>query len=182
MFYLLQLLILLNLVSFFRFALFLFNKNVNLSSLPLIFSQTFSILIWINAAQVVLNNKISPFNIKIGIAVHILTLILFWTHIRKTGRTSIETDEDLNLSIPNFGLFKFIRHPIFSIYLTVYFCIFWLFDDGIGIILCLFLSLIYMRIGRQRDLQMLNSELSEDYEQYMGKTGILTPNPLYFFR
>lgn len=182
MVYLLQILIILDILSFSKYALFLFNKNVNLSSLPLIFSQTFSILIWINTLQVILNNNISSLYIKIGIVIHFIILILFWTHIKNTGRTSIETDTDIRITIPSFGLFKYIRYPIFAIYLITYFSVFWLFSDLTGTILSLFMSLTYLAIGRTRDTQMLNSDLNEEYEQYMDKTGVITPNPMYFFR
>jgi protein-S-isoprenylcysteine O-methyltransferase Ste14 len=182
MIFIFNILIFSSILSFSKYALFLFNKNVNLSSLPFIFSQTFTVLIWINIFQVIIYNDISAINIKVGAVLQIIILILFWSHIKNTGRTSIETDDDVKITIPQYGLFKYIRHPIFTIYMTSYFGIFWLYRDWVGIILSLFLSLTYVAIGRNRDHQMSESELAEDYERYMSKTGVVLPSPLYFFK
>lgn len=182
MIYILNILILISILSFSKYALFLFNKNVNLSSLPFIFSQTFTVLIWINIFQVIIYNDIPAISIKVGIVLQSIILILFWSHIKNTGRTSIETDDDVKITIPHYGLFKYIRHPIFTIYMTSYFGIFWLYRDWVGIILCLFISLTYIAIGRNRDHQMSESELAEDYELYMRKTGVILPSPTYFLK
>jgi protein-S-isoprenylcysteine O-methyltransferase Ste14 len=112
----------------------------------------------------------------------IIILYLFWTHINKSGRTSIETIDEVKITISRYGLFKFIRYPIFTIYLLFYFNVFWLFNDHTGIALSLFITIIYIFIGRYRDTQMLDSELSEEYQIYMKKTGLITPSLFYFFK
>lgn len=148
----------------------------------MIFSQTITLMIWINIFHVIFNDTLSTTNIKIGIIVQFCMLVTFWSHIRNSGRTSIETHDEVKITISQFGLYKFIRHPVFSIYIFTYFSIFYLFTDITGIILTLSIALIYVQIGKHRDLQMLDSELAGEYESYMRKTGVLMPNPMYFFR
>jgi protein-S-isoprenylcysteine O-methyltransferase Ste14 len=181
MIYVLFLLIAINIFSYSRFSLFIFNKNVNLSSFSMIFSQTLTLLIWINIGHIILNDSLNSLNTKIGIIVQFCFLVTFWSHIKNSGRTSIETPDEVKITISEFGLYRYIRHPIFSIYIFSYISIFYLFADITGVVLTLFIAFIYIQIGKHRDQQMLNSELSYEYGLYMKKTGVLFPNPIGFF-
>ena len=174
-------LLILNLGSFFWSVFGVFVKYPDFDQIKYRILQINSLALYFACAIAAFNNSIS---LKLNLAYSVtllLCLIFFWINSNqvKKYRFSIIFSNDIPNSILKSGLYRFVRHPFYIIYMIVYISTAFFTADLWVFILSTTIFYLYYKAARKEENKFLSSDLKTEYDNYLKKTGMFFPKLFY---
>lgn len=139
--------------------------------------QANSILIWIVLGEALWRASLTPpLAIVLG-AIQASCLGLFWMHARiaRRHRFTLAFSKDMPERLVRDGLYRYLRHPFYTVYLVAYFSIAATVGSTPGLVLCGTMLLVYWNAAQLEERKFLSGPLAEVYREYMRTTGRFLP-------
>lgn len=100
-----------------------------------------------------------------------------WCYAAMGDLWRIGIDHTKKVALVSSGPYRYIRHPIYSFQMVMLIGAFWLLPAGFSLAL-VFVHLICVRIKAADEEAYLLTTLSDEYRQYLARTGRLLPRVL----
>lgn len=102
---------------------------------------------------------------------------LFWAHARiaRRNRFTLAFSKDMPERLVREGLYRYLRHPFYAVYLLAYFSIAVAVVSTPGLVLCVTMLLVYWNAAALEERKFLSGPLAEAYQAYMRRTGRFLP-------
>ena len=112
----------------------------------------------------------------LGICAHALCWASF-EYLGKISRNRLTTafSKDVPQVLIQEGLYKYIRHPFYSVYMTSHFTSALITFHPLVIVNSLLMALIYFYAAHFEEQKFLDSELKSDYRRYKESAGMFLP-------
>ena len=139
--------------------------------------QLVSVAIWIYSVYAVATTELPEAALIAGAAFQAVCLAVFWNQSRivKKNGFSIAFSTDTPRVHVQHGLYRWVRHPFYSVYLTSYFTVALVTLSPVLGVLVVSMGYIYYRAARFEELKFKGSPLAESYASYQKRTGMFFP-------
>lgn len=133
-------------------------------------------IFWILSLVAVYKTEEPTIHVTLTFA-NLIYLGLFWKMVdtAKRNRLTVIFSKDVPEKIVGNGLYRFVRHPFYAVYIYSYISAALILANFELLILCLPIIFIYFFAARQEEMKFSKSDLSADYELYRQRTGMLFP-------
>jgi protein-S-isoprenylcysteine O-methyltransferase Ste14 len=172
---LVQFFVVINCVSFLWAAFFFFERPSRKTRKFLAINLT-GIIIIANSLWKVYSIAFEEFYILFLTAfILIVSFFIFWSTIRACRNFNMKFaffgEKSSLQSIVKNGTYNFIRHPFYTSYSLTWIAVLMVSRDWLSFILITLICLQYYIAALEEEKAILASDLSEDYKQYMSRTG-----------
>jgi len=167
-----------NYISFFLSVVFIFNRDKNIDIVKYRFFQIVTVSFWIYTMAAIWTHDLPGVVLQqlLFLGAQFVLLVLFWWNVRYVkGVFSLIFSPDEPNFLQSGGLYRWVRHPFYAIYLSTYLLVVLYVKDLISAILFCVLSLIYYIEALAEEKKFIQSDLSEEYQSYRDKTGMFLP-------
>ncbi len=106
-----------------------------------------------------------------------VALWVFWRHTKIASgyRFSLVFSKDIPNQLIVVGLYKYVRHPFYMIYLITYFSVALVTRSPLVIVLSITMFVIYRKAALMEESKFLDSPLGGEYADYIKRTGRFFP-------
>lgn len=171
------LLVLLNVLSFLWSVLGVFSKHPDRDAKSYLLLQINSVILYVLCIYAAYVSQLSLNEFLIFMVIQLLCLHFFWRQARiaKGYRFSLAFSKDVPNQLIVVGLYKYVRHPFYMIYLTTYLSVGILTRNVFVLLFSFTMYLIYRKAATMEEGKFLASPLGEDYSEYIRRTGRFFP-------
>ena len=175
--YLATALLALNLGSFFWSVFGVFAKHPDFDRNRYRLLQINSLILYVTCLYALISTEIGLETLIVYNLILIFSLIGFWYNSRlvKQHQFSIVFSNDLPTKILKSGLYRFIRHPFYLIYLGVYFSSGIVTKNMVVILFSLSIFILYFKAARTEENKFFSTPLKNEYLAYIASTGMFFP-------
>lgn len=168
---------LLNFLSYLWSVIGLFKRGIEQQKFQYKLLQVNSFVLWLCLLLAIYNSEKSNICYASLSMFQFFLLYLFWmqSKIVRENEFSIVFSKDKPKKLVKIGLYRYVRHPFYAIYILCYLSIALVMLDIVSIFLTLLIFVIYYRAASFEELKFHNSILSLDYSEYKKNTGMFFP-------
>lgn len=164
--------VLLNFLSFAWSVIGVFRKVEDQDRLMYRLLQLNSVLIWSLGGYLVVTQDLWLWQAVVLAGIQLFCLGTFWSlsRIVKRNSFSIVFSRDVPTQLVRQGLYNWIRHPFYMVYLLSYFSLSIVCQNFLLLLLSVSITLLYYRAAKAEEAKFLNSSLAAEYREYQNRT------------
>ncbi len=166
----------LNYLSFFCCLFAIFRSHKEVYSLQFSLLKLNTLALWI-AGPVLIWNSPPHAGFLVISAVQLMCLVGFWATSGIASKNQFTTvySKDTPVKLVRTGLYRFVRHPFYLIYLVTYGSLIFVAPSLIYTALVVSITMIYIHAARAEEAKFQASILSDEHKRYQDETGMFLP-------
>ncbi|MES2526667.1 MAG: methyltransferase [Bdellovibrionota bacterium] len=166
----------LNYLSYFCCLFAIFRSHKEVHSLQFSLLKLNTLALWVSGPVLIWNSTPHAGYLFISV-VQLLCLAGFWSTSRIASRNQFTTvySKDTPVKLVRSGLYKYVRHPFYLIYLMTYGSIVFVAPSMIYSALVVSITALYIHAARTEEAKFQASVLSLEHKRYQDETGMFLP-------
>lgn len=168
----------LNFASYFWSVFGVFRSHSEKESIAYRALQINSILIWFCGLYLIFVNENFSNLHGFVLTIQVACLAAFWntSTIARKNRFTIAFSKDVPVKLIQYGLYRYVRHPFYTIYSICYISLIFVSFDVVYSLLVFSMLIIYFLAAKKEEKKFLATDnLSHSYEIYKKRTGMFFP-------
>lgn len=166
----------LSFASFLWSVIGVFRRDSDRNHAKYTFLRVLTVLTWA-ACLGAFRRESSELAYLIGSLTQTIVLVIFWLHVRivKSEGFSVVYSTDIPAKIVRKGLYKWVRHPFYMVYLISYFSTAFVFTDPLVFCLSGAMAWIYFDAAKMEEIKFHSSHHATEFLNYQQVTWMFLP-------